>query len=145
VLPSPNGSAIAAAAAGVVVGACLRNAASAANWALRSGYGTGKRPIAVIAAGERWPDGSLRPALEDGLGAGAVLYHLRLAGCELSAEAEAMATTYEACEDIGAAVRASASALELTAVGFSSDVDAAVDCDVDAHVPVLTAGFFAAG
>jgi 2-phosphosulfolactate phosphatase len=145
VLPSPNGSAIAAAADGVVVAACLRNAAAAASWALRNGYGTGKRPIAIIAAGERWPDGSLRPALEDGLGAGAVLHHLRQAGCELSAEAAAMATTYEASEDIGAAVRASASALELTAIGFSSDVDLAVKSDVDAHVAVLTAGVFTSG
>jgi 2-phosphosulfolactate phosphatase len=145
VLPSPNGSAIAAAADGVVVAACLRNAVAAASWALNSGYGTGKRPIAVIAAGERWPDGSLRPALEDGLGAGAVLHYLRLADCKLSAEATAMATTYEASEDIGAAVRASASALELTAIGFSSDVDLAVESDVDTHAAVLTAGAFTSG
>jgi 2-phosphosulfolactate phosphatase len=104
-----------------------------------------ERPIAVIAAGERWPDGSLRPALEDGLGAGAVLHHLRLAGCELSVEAAAMAATYEASEDIGAAVRACASALELRAIGFSSDVDLATERDVDAHVPVLTAGVFTSG
>jgi 2-phosphosulfolactate phosphatase len=142
VLPSPNGSAIAAAAEGVVVAACLRNAAAAASWALRSGYGMAKRPIAVIAAGERWPDGSLRPALEDGLGAGAVLHHLRLAGCELSPEAAAMAATYKASEDIGAAVHACASALELKAIGFSADVDLAAERDVDAHVPVLTAGVF---
>ncbi|HXR22167.1 MAG TPA: 2-phosphosulfolactate phosphatase [Acidimicrobiales bacterium] len=145
VLPSPNGAAIAAAANGVVVAACLRNAAAAAAWVLRSGYGTRKRPIAVIAAGERWPDGSLRPALEDGLGAGAVLHHLLLAGCELSAEAAAMATTYKASVDVGGAVRASASALELTATSFSSDVDLAIESDVDAHVPVLTAGAFTSG
>ncbi len=142
VLPSPNGSAIAAAADGVVVAACLRNAAAAASWVLHRGYGTDKRPIAVIAAGERWPDGTLRPALEDGLGAGAVLHHLRLAGCELSAEATAMAATYEASEDIGAAVHACVSVLELTAIGFSSDVDLAAESDVDAHVAVLTAGVF---
>jgi 2-phosphosulfolactate phosphatase len=142
VLPSPNGAAIAAAADGVVVAACLRNSAAAADWALRSGYGIGKRPIAVIAAGERWPDGSLRPALEDGLGAGSVLHHLLVAGCELSAEASAMATAYEACQDVGAAIRASASALELTSIGFSSDVDLAIELDVDAHVAVLTGGAF---
>lgn len=142
VLPSPNGSAIAATARGVVVAACLRNAAAAATWALQHGYGTDERPVAVIAAGERWPDGSLRPALEDGLGAGAVLWHLSVAGCQLSAEAAAMATTYEATADVGDAVRASASALELIAIGFSSDVDVAIEADVDAHVAVLADGAF---
>src|SRR5215210_7299132 len=59
VLPSPNGSAIAASAeAAVVVAACLRNARAVGEW-LR-----GDAPVTVVAAGERWPDGSLRPALE---------------------------------------------------------------------------------
>lgn len=142
VLPSPNGSAIAATARGVVVAACLRNAATAATWVLQHGYGTDEHPIAVIASGERWPDGSLRPALEDGLGAGAVLWHLSAAGCRLSVEAAAMATTYKATGDVGEAVRASVSALELKATGFSSDVDVAVELDVDAHVAVLADGAF---
>ena len=72
VLPSPNGSAIAATAHGVVVAACLRNASAVAAW-LSERYGSGTEPVTVIAAGERWPDGSLRPALEDLLGAGAVI------------------------------------------------------------------------
>ncbi|MGO9659660.1 MAG: 2-phosphosulfolactate phosphatase [Acidimicrobiales bacterium] len=142
VLPSPNGSAIAAVAVGLVIAACLHNAAAAATWALSHGYGTSERPIAVIASGERWPDGSLRPALEDGLGAGAVLHHLRTAGCRLSAEAAVMATMYEAAVDVGNAVRVSASALELTAIGFSSDVEVAVELEVDPHVPVLAEGAF---
>jgi 2-phosphosulfolactate phosphatase len=145
VLPSPNGSAIAARARGVVVAACLRNAAAAATWVLQHGYGTDERPVAVIASGERWPDGSLRPALEDGLGAGAVLWHLSTAGCRLSAEAAAMATTYKATVDVGGAVRASASALELRAIGFSSDVEVAIEADVDAHVAVLSYGVFTPG
>jgi 2-phosphosulfolactate phosphatase len=145
VLPSPNGSAIAATARGVVIAACLRNAAAAATWALQHGYGTDEAPVAVIASGERWPDGSLRPALEDGLGAGAVLWHLSTAGCRLSAEAAAMARAYEATIDLGEAIRASASALELRAIGFSSDVDVAVELDVDAHVAVLADGAFTSG
>jgi 2-phosphosulfolactate phosphatase len=72
VLPSPNGSAIAAAANGVVVAACLRNARAVAAW-LSERYRHADEPVSVIAAGERWPDGSLRPALEDLLGAGALL------------------------------------------------------------------------
>ncbi|WP_199552024.1 2-phosphosulfolactate phosphatase [Streptomyces sp. N35] len=75
VLPSPNGSTIAAAAPeGVeVVAACLRNAPAVGSWLTDEGYGTPARPVGVIASGERWPDGELRPALEDLLGAGAVI------------------------------------------------------------------------
>ena len=71
VLPSPNGSSIAFGLADsgcTVVGACLRNRRAVADW-LAARDGT----VAVVAAGERWPDGSLRPAVEDLWGAGAVL------------------------------------------------------------------------
>ncbi|MEV0095209.1 hypothetical protein [Streptomyces sp. NPDC050738] len=70
VLPSPNGSAIAAAAGeSAVLAGSLRNASAVGRWLADRGYGTLDRPVAVIASGERWPDGSLRPALEDLLGA----------------------------------------------------------------------------
>ena len=71
VLPSPNGSSISfglAESGATVVGACLRNRRAVADWVAARG-GT----VAVVAAGERWPDGSLRPAAEDLWGAGAVL------------------------------------------------------------------------
>ena len=71
VLPSPNGSSISfglAESGATVVGACLRNRRAVADWIAARG-GT----VAVVAAGERWPDGSLRPASEDLWGAGAVL------------------------------------------------------------------------
>jgi 2-phosphosulfolactate phosphatase len=68
-LPSPNGAAVAcrAAAAGVIVlAACLRNATAVAQAVTAF-------PLGVVAAGERWPNGSLRPAVEDAWGAGAVI------------------------------------------------------------------------
>lgn len=68
-LPSPNGATLAhgAGAAGVtVLAACLRNAAAVA--AAVTAF-----PVGIIAAGERWSDGSLRPAVEDAWGAGAVI------------------------------------------------------------------------
>ena len=74
VLPSPNGAQITLAAARtapVVLAGSLRNARAVAEAAQQMGS-----TFNVIAAGERWPDGSLRPALEDWLGAGAILQSL---------------------------------------------------------------------
>jgi 2-phosphosulfolactate phosphatase len=72
VLPSPNGAACAVAAAEMgarcVIAGSLRNASAVASIARLHGD-----VIAVVAAGERWSDGTLRPALEDQLGAGAIL------------------------------------------------------------------------
>src|ERR1043165_7790187 len=81
VLPSPNGAQVALAAAErspVLLAGCLRNARAVAEAAQRLG-----RTFNVIPAGERWPDGSLRPALEDWLGAGAAAERspVLLAGC----------------------------------------------------------------
>jgi 2-phosphosulfolactate phosphatase len=77
VLPSPNGSTIAHEVSGrksVCVAACLRNASAVAAW-IAAHHRLGA-VVAVVAAGERWPDGSLRPAIEDLWGAGAVIAHL---------------------------------------------------------------------
>lgn len=145
VLPSPNGSAIAAAAvergAGVVVG-CLRNATAVAHWLLQQGLGTPRRPACVIPAGERWPDGSLRPALEDLLGAGAIIDALGRAGAgPLSVEAAAAQAVF-AAGDAAAAVRACSSGRELTATGFADDVAIAVEIDASSVVPALVDGVF---
>ncbi|MEV5983204.1 2-phosphosulfolactate phosphatase [Streptomyces sp. NPDC052114] len=146
VLPSPNGSAIAAAAAdATVVAASLRNATAVGGWLVAHGYGTVDRPVAVIASGERWPDGSLRPSLEDLLGAGAVIAVLREQGrTGLSPEAEGAAAVFTSAPDVGAAVAASASGRELAAGGFAADVAVATELDASAVVPVLTDGAFAA-
>ncbi|MGL5911812.1 MAG: 2-phosphosulfolactate phosphatase, partial [Phycicoccus sp.] len=72
VLPSPNGSAICSelADAGVdVAAASVRTASAVGRWLADRPDGTG-----IVAAGERWSgDGSLRPAVEDLWGAGAVV------------------------------------------------------------------------
>lgn len=160
VLPSPNGSALAYrarehAARALVLAGCLRNASSVAREAaasLRSG------PVAVIAAGERWPvvlsapdgDGdafALRPAVEDLLGAGAVLRALRvLTGIALhrvSPEARAaMAAFDEARDDLREWLLASESGRELVAGGRRDDVLAAAALDVEAVAPVLVGDVF---
>jgi 2-phosphosulfolactate phosphatase len=76
VLPSPDGSAISfqlAQSANSVIGVSLRNRRAAADWLLRRRESTPDLAVAIIAAGERWPDGSLRPAVEDLWGAGALV------------------------------------------------------------------------
>jgi 2-phosphosulfolactate phosphatase len=143
VLPSPNGSAICAFAEGTVVAGCLRNARATARWALHNGFGTTAAPICVVAAGERWPDGSLRPALEDALGSGAVLSHLAEEGCQLSPEAEAVAGVYRSAGDLASLLRNCGTGLELAAMGFSEDVEIALELDSDSVVPVLSNGAFA--
>ena len=142
VLPSPNGSALAAAAEGVVVAACLRNARAVAWWLAARAH---NEVITVIAAGERWPDGSLRPALEDLLGAGAVLAALTEAGGgSESPEAACARAAYVATHAVPDAVRGCASAVELRDGGFGEDVEVAVESDVSGVVPVLVDGAFEA-
>ena len=154
VLPSPNGSTIAAALPAssseaaettTVTAASLRNAAAVGRWLIDHDYGVTGRPVVVIGAGERWPDGSLRPALEDALGAGAVLRHLQTVGRRLSAEAAAIAGQYGATVDVGAALRSSGSARNLVGAGYGDDVDVAGHLDADDSVPVLHDGAFIAG
>lgn len=145
VLPSPNGSAIAASASGnsTVVAASLRNARAVGQWLGAHGYGTIKRPVGVIAAGERWPDGSLRPALEDLLGAGAVIAALLECGGELpSPEAGMTVAAFAGTRDPRAAVASSSSGRELDEAGFADDVAIATELDVSQVVPVLMKGAF---
>jgi 2-phosphosulfolactate phosphatase len=142
VLPSPNGSSIAFGLAGTgatVVGASLRNRAAVARWlSARPG------PVAVVAAGERWPDGSLRPAVEDLWGAGAVVAALAdLGEDDLSAEARVAAAAFRAVEsDISRALHDCASGRELAEGGFVGDVDVAGELDRSDVVPVLSGESF---
>lgn len=140
VLPSPNGSTIAAALTGTpVVAACLRNRTAVAAH-LREVDG----PVAVVAAGERWPDGSLRPAAEDLWGAGAVM--ALLDDADLSPEARLAADAFRAVEArLVDALHGCAGGLELAAAGFGEDVDVAAALDVSAVVPVLADGRFRDG
>ena len=135
VLPSPNGSTIsfAAVTSGIeVVAGCLRNAAAVARHVL------GRDRVGVVPAGERWGDGSLRPAYEDWVGAGAVVS--RLAGRDpsvvLSPEAVAAAAAFETLRPL----RSCPSGVELVEKGFGGDVDVAEQVDVSSVVPVLVDG-----
>jgi 2-phosphosulfolactate phosphatase len=140
VLPSPNGSAVAAAladAGAVVLAGCLRNASAVAAAAREAG---GNGLVAVVAAGERRPDGALRPAVEDLLGAGAVLHAL---GGLPSPEARAAVAAWRR-RDLPRDLLACASGRELAALGRAADIPLAAEHDVSQVVPVLRDGAFTA-
>lgn len=138
--PSPNGSRLSlACGARPVLAGCLRNAAAVARTA-RAMSGGGA--VGVIPAGERWPDGSLRPAIEDLLGSGAVIHHLAL---PCSPEAQVARDALRAAgEGVSRLIRASISGCELADRGFDGDVALAVEQDVSAQAPLLTAGAYRA-
>lgn len=134
VLPSPNGSALSAMVKDrTAFAGSLRNASAVAAAAQAAG---GR--LAVIAAGEHWPGGSLRPAIEDLLGAGAII--ARLNGT-LSPEARVARAAYRDLKDeIPATLRACQSGQELIEAGFPDDVALVAEEDVSDAVPALRDG-----
>jgi 2-phosphosulfolactate phosphatase len=146
VLPSPNGSTITAALAGTgatVVAGSLRNASAVADHLaplLRDGAS-----CVVVPAGERWPDDTLRPCVEDLWGAGAVLAGLAARGVgDLSPEARA-ATHAWAAARLPTDLHDCAGGRELAAAGFADDVAMAAEVDASDVVPVLDGEAFTDG
>jgi 2-phosphosulfolactate phosphatase len=137
VLPSPNGSTLAFAAAGHarVIAGCLRNR-SAVSAFLNSVPG----PLAIIAAGERWADGSLRPCFEDMVGAGAII--AGLTGPH-SPEAESALAVYQAAAArLEAALLDCSSGREHVEKGHPERVAIAAAVDSSPCVPVLRGASF---
>lgn len=134
VLPSPNGATISAQLADTtVIAGCLRNRRAVGDY-LAGQPG----PIAVIASGERWPDGTLRPAVEDLWGAGGVIDALLAAGAtDASPEARAAAAAYRQITDVHRALRHCASGQELIAAGYAEDVAIAAELDRSPALPRL--------
>ena len=117
-----------------MVAACLRNAAAVARY-----LGDFDR-IALVPAGERLGDGSLRPAYEDLVGAGAVVDRLsgRDPGVRLAPEAEVAALAFRALRPL----ESCPSGAELVEKGFAEDVRIASEVDVTSVVPALVEGRF---
>lgn len=134
VLPSPNGATLSLATGGTPTFAgCLRNAAAVAQVAQQCGP-----RISVIPAGERWADGSLRFAVEDLIGAGAIIH--ALVGTR-SPEAQAAEAVFLASQPALAAQLADcASGRELIARGFGGDVALAAALNAGQCAPRLRDG-----
>ena len=131
VLPSPNGASLTLRTGQTpTLAGCLRNCKAVADFA-RS-YGT---KIAVIPAGERWEDGSLRPAWEDLVGAGAILRDL---DGRLSPEAEVAVAAFQKLQgNLVTALERCSSGKELVARGFAKDVELAAAINISSCVPLL--------
>ncbi|WP_322895121.1 MULTISPECIES: 2-phosphosulfolactate phosphatase [unclassified Yoonia] len=139
-LPSPNGSHISFAAKGKpILAGCLRNAAAVAEEAMRL---VEDGTLAVIPAGERWQDGSLRPAIEDLIGAGAVISALT---GTLSQEAAVARDVFHSSRPVLLdRLMRSVSGVELCERGFPQDVETAATLNVSACAPVLRDDFYIA-
>lgn len=138
VLPSPNGSSLSlATATAPTLTGCLRNCRAVARAA--SQYG---KHIAVIPAGEKWSDGSLRPAFEDLVGAGAIISYLE---GSLSPESKVAIAAYQGTShSLKALMKQCSSGQELIERGFEQDVDLASEIDISDCVPTLVGGAYRA-
>lgn len=133
VLPSPNGSRLsfeARTTGSYVIAGSLRNALAVAEWANSHG-----NSVAVIPAGERWENGSMRPALEDLLGAGAIVSCIQ--GTK-SPEARAAAAAFQSAKKyLKETLESCSSGRELIERGFYGDVELASELDASSSVPLL--------
>jgi 2-phosphosulfolactate phosphatase len=134
VLPSPNGSTLSLATGNAVtLCGCLRNAKVIAGYAMRAG-----KKIALIPAGEQWPDGSLRPCFEDLIGAVAIIYYLN---GTLSPESRtALSAFNEYKENLTEGLLKCSSGKELIQRGFRNDVILAGEFNGSRSVPILKNG-----
>lgn len=132
VLPSPNGATLSLNTdSKPTIAGCLRNAKAVAYFAQSCGNN-----IAVIPAGEKWSDSSLRPAIEDLIGAGAILSYLK---GNLSPEAETALTVFSRWQnELFSVLEKSISGQELINQGFSRDVELAAALNNSSCVPLLT-------
>jgi len=137
ILPSPNGALLSmTTGTATTFTGCFRNARSVAAAASKTG-----KTIAVICAGEKWKDdGSLRPAIEDFLGAGAIIANFK---GNLSPEAELAVKAFSSTSsDLQTCLEACSSGKELIKMGYRSDIPLIADMNSDNSVPILINGVY---
>ena len=130
ILPSPNGGALSVQSTSIpIFTGCLRNARKVAQAAMSFGS-----KIAVIPAGERWPSGANRWAIEDWIGAGAIISFLeRTCSPEAQAALEAFRFASERCHAI---LSESVSGRELIEGDDPDDVELAAEVHSSSCAPM---------
>lgn len=136
VLPSPNGATLSLATeAAPTLAGCLRNASAVARAAQQHG-----QHVAVVPAGERWPDGSLRPSIEDWIGAGAIIHGMEgVRSPEAWLAEQAFLAARGRLADM---LIECGSGRELIERGFRADVVFAAEFDVSTSAPQLHHGAY---
>ncbi len=137
ILPSMNGARLSSEPTSCPIFAgCLRNCRAVAHAVQHTG-----KHVTVIAAGERWNDDqSIRFALEDYLGAGAIIQHLT---GRKSPEARAAAASFaQHARNLAEALSHCTSGQELCTMGFAHDLALIRQVDVSNTVPRLSESCF---
>jgi 2-phosphosulfolactate phosphatase len=138
VLPSPNGAKLSYLGyATDTFCACLRNYKSIARY-LSAHYKT----VMVISSGEQMQDASVRPAIEDLLGAGAVISELQGKKSPEALMAEQAFTALNVSNSIPGILMFCGSGKELLAQGFPDDVLVAAELNASVAVPMLKDGCY---
>jgi 2-phosphosulfolactate phosphatase len=124
----------------VIVAGSLRNSAAVARWALDRQSDKGDRfTVAIVAMGEPRDGGALRFAIEDLLGAGAIIDALAAVGIDYcSPEAAAAAAAFTGLRNAtGHLIGASTSGRARSAAGDRAAVDFAIAVNSSDEVAVL--------
>jgi len=138
VLPSPNGSTISfrARELGIAVfSGCFRNMNATAKACQEF------KRILVVPCGERWPDGSLRPAVEDHVAAGGIIAALGRESLSPEAHTAVAAWKHHQKHSLSLLQQCS-SAIELRQRGFEEDIALCLDADVSEMACLLHGDFF---
>ncbi|MBI3236129.1 MAG: 2-phosphosulfolactate phosphatase [Chlamydiales bacterium] len=134
-LPSLNGStlmALASKLAKPVFAGCFRNSQYLAELLEQEKY----FPVLFVAAGERFPNNTLRPSIEDYWGVGSILSSLN---GQKTIEAECAVTAFKAsADDLTKNLIICESGQELIAGGYAQDVALAAEYNSSNQLPTLT-------
>jgi len=139
VLPSPNGSAISFRArdAGITVfSGCFRNLSATAEAC------SGFRRVLVVPCGERWPDGSIRPSVEDYAAAGGIIAAMGRGSCSPEAQSAIAAWHFYQTQNL-LPLHECSSALELQQRGFNEDIALCLEVDTAKLACQLYGDFYA--
>ncbi|MDT0178308.1 2-phosphosulfolactate phosphatase [Enterobacter sp. BRE11] len=139
VLPSPNGSAISFKARdeGITVfSGCFRNLSATAEAC------SGFRRVLVIPCGERWPDNSIRPAVEDYAAAGGIIAAMGRGSYSPEAQSAIAAWQFYQKQNL-LPLHECSSALELQQRGFNEDIALCLEVDTAKLACQLYGDFYA--